>query len=217
MAAGVGAREPHLGVGSDFGGSALPAAARAGLGFSLAVAIAPALRPVVSVVPFPLALALESVRGLPIAVGAAVLVHTALMVGGVVDDLRGARPGATLPVFDAEHTPFGALFGLLVAVAMLLSGAPARLIGALAQLSPSLSLRGVIDVLTASTGIALAVAAPVLGVVLILSVAEALLARAASPAHVSQLLGPLRSVVLLAVLALLFERMQEALLLTLGV
>lgn len=207
---------PTLALVPFFGGTALPAAARAGLGFALAAAIAPALRPVADAQPFALALAIETARGLPVAIGAAVLVHTALMVGGVVDDLRGARAGVSLPVFDSEQTPVAVLFGLLVALALLKSGAPARLVAALATPAPEIGLVGIVRALTASVGIALAVAAPILGLALVLSVAEALLARAASPAHVKDLLSPLRSVALLAVLALALDRIQGALLLALG-
>lgn len=207
---------PTLALVPIFGGSALPAGARAGLGFALAAAIAPALRPVGESEPFALALALETARGLPIAIGAAVLVHTALMVGGVIDDLRGGRASVSLPVFDTEQPPVAVLFGLLVALALLKSGTPARLVAALAAPAPEVGIVGIVHALTASVGIALAVAAPVVGLAVVLSVAEALLARAASPAHVKELLSPLRSIALLAVLALALDRIQGALLLALG-
>lgn len=200
-----------------FGGAALPGPARAGLGVALASAIAPALRPVNLSLPLPMAVAAEVARGLPVALGAAVLVHGALMVGGLVDDLRGARAGSALPVFEGEHTPLGALFGLLIALALLESGAASKLVAMLAQATPHATLLGLVSTLTASVGIALAVAAPILGVAVVLSVAEALFSRAASPAHVSQLLGPLRSIILLGVLALALERIEAALLLALRV
>jgi type III secretory pathway component EscT len=175
--------------------------------------LAPALRPVNPALPLPLALLAEAARGLPVAIGAAVMVHTALMAGGVVDDLRGARAGSSLPVFDAEHTPLGALLGLLVALALLEAGAPAKLVATLAQAAPGGTLPSLVATLSASVGIALAVAAPIVGVAVVLSVAEALFSRAASPAHITQLLVPLRSIALLAVLALALERIQAALLL----
>jgi hypothetical protein len=43
----------------------------------------------------------------------------------------------------------------------------------------------------------------------VLSVAEALIARASVPAHVTALLSPLRGVALLALFALLLDRMLE--------
>ncbi len=204
---------PTLVLVPIFGGSALPAPARAGLGFALAVAVAPALRPVAgSALPLSLQLMAETARGVPIALGAALLVHAALMAGGAVDDLRGQRGAGSLPVFDTEHTPLGGLLGLLVAVFVLQSGGAARLIAALAVDPPAATpLAAIIFKLTACVGLAVAVAAPVAGAAIVTSVAEALLARAASPAHVSHLLAPLRSIVLLAVTALVLERMLAAL------
>jgi hypothetical protein len=51
------------------------------------------------------------------------------------------------------------------------------------------------------------VAAPVLAASVVLDVASALIARAAAPAFVQQLLAPLRSLLLLGITALLLERM----------
>jgi flagellar biosynthetic protein FliR len=204
---------PTLVLVPAFGGSALPAATRAGLGFALAVAIAPALRPVeASSSPWVLELLREAARGTPVAIGAAVLVHTALMAGGAIDDLRGGRETAGLPVFEGEHTPFGAVLGLLVAIALLESGGAARLVAALAVETPAAGSLGVIvGQLSASVSMAVAVAAPVAAAAVVVSVAEALIARAAAPAHVSALLAPLRGVALLAVAALALDRIAEVL------
>ena len=54
---------------------------------------------------------------------------------------------------------------------------------------------------------ALAVAAPMVAVSIIAELANALIARSATPAHVAALLAPLRSIVILVAFALLFERM----------
>ncbi|HEY8946593.1 MAG TPA: flagellar biosynthetic protein FliR, partial [Polyangiaceae bacterium] len=67
---------PSLLLVPAFGGAALPAPARAGLALALALAIAPALRPLdATAVPLGLELAREFARGLPVAIGAALLVH----------------------------------------------------------------------------------------------------------------------------------------------
>ena len=193
-----------------FGGAALPTPTRAGLAAALALAIAPALRPIdaAGALPGALELLAEATRGLPIGIGAALLVHTALMAGGASDDLRGARESAALPIFEGEATPLGAVLGLLVSIALLESGAPARLIAALAQpVLPSTALGVIVTQLTAAVSMALAVAAPVVAVSIVVSVAEALLARAAMPAHTSALLAPLRSLLILIVAALALERM----------
>jgi type III secretory pathway component EscT len=134
------------------------------------------------------------------------------MAGGAIDDLRGARETAALPVFEGEHTPFGAVLGLLVAIALLESGGAARLVAALAVETPAASsLTVIVGQLSASVSMAVAVAAPVAAAAVVVSVAEALIARAAAPAHVSALLAPLRGVALLAVAALALDRIAEVL------
>ncbi|HWA73671.1 MAG TPA: flagellar biosynthetic protein FliR [Polyangiaceae bacterium] len=206
---------PALVLVPAFGGAALPVATRAGLGCALAVAIAPALRPVEPVAsPLALQLLREAARGAPVAISAALLVHTALMAGGVIDDLRGARESGALPVFEGEHTPFGAVLGLLVAIGLLESGGAARLVAALSTDARSVgALTSIVEQLAASVGLAVAVAVPIAAATVVVSVAEALIARAAAPAHVSALLSPLRGVALLAVAALSLDRIAEILLL----
>jgi type III secretory pathway component EscT len=206
---------PALVLVPGFGGSALPAPARAGLGISLAVAIAPALAPRgPGSLPFALELAREAALGLPVALSAALLVYVALMAGGVLDDLRGGREGVTLPVFEGTATPLGALLGLLVIVAFHQMGGPARVVAALAVPVPEASsLAFVMGELARSVGLAVAAATPVIVAAIVLSVAEALVARAATPAHIAGLLAPLRGVALLAVVALVLDRIVEFLVL----
>jgi hypothetical protein len=59
--------------------------------------------------------------------------------------------------------------------------------------------------------VALAIAAPVLAASIVVELASALIARAATPAFIQPLLAPLRSLVLLAVAALALDRMVELL------
>jgi len=61
--------------------------------------------------------------------------------------------------------------------------------------------------LTHAVELALAVAAPIVVVSIIAELSNALLARAATPAHVAALLAPLRSILILIAFALLFEHM----------
>ena len=104
------------------------------------------------------------------------------------------------------------LVGLLVIIAFLEFGGGARVVTALTRLeAPSMSVRSVALGLTASIEIALAAAAPLAAATIVLSVAEGLIARAAVPAHVTALLTPLRGVALLALFALLLERIVEVL------
>jgi flagellar biosynthesis protein FliR len=202
---------PVLIVVPAFGAAAVPAAARAGLGVALAAAIAPSLEPSPeSALPLGLSLLREAALGAPVAFGAAILVYTAVMAGGAVDDLRGARETTSLPVFEGQSSPHGALLGLLVIVAFLEFGGGARVVSALTRLeTPASAWSAVAIRLSASIEVALAAAAPLAVAAIVLSVAEGLIARAAVPAHVTALLSPLRGVALLALFALLLERIVE--------
>jgi flagellar biosynthesis protein FliR len=68
--------------------------------------------------------------------------------------------------------------------------------------TPSIALE-----LAAGIELAVAVATPIVICAIVVEVAGALIARAATPAAIERLLAPIRSVVLLAVLALLLDRM----------
>lgn len=207
---------PALVLVPIFGGSALPAPARAGLGLALALGVAPALGPATgAATALPLELLREVLHGLPVAIGAALLIHSALMAGGAIDDLRGARESSHLPPFDDQQSPLGILFGLLVASAVLQSGGAARLVAALVQpATEANSLLVIARQLSGTIGVAVAVVAPIVAAAVITSLAEALIARAAAPAHVSALLAPLRSIIVLVVAAFALDRIVELLMLT---
>ncbi|HTA89716.1 MAG TPA: flagellar biosynthetic protein FliR [Polyangiaceae bacterium] len=204
---------PALTLVPAFGLTALPAQSRAALGLALAVSIAPALQPASLSAPFGVALLLEAARGLPVALSAAGALWAAGMAGGLTDNLRGARETQSLPVVDDDVSPLGALLSILVALVFLEGGGAARVVAALA-LSPPVShglLWQVAAGLTHSVELALAVASPVVAVSIVAELSNALLTRAATPAHVAALLAPLRSVVILIAFALLFERMTSLL------
>jgi flagellar biosynthetic protein FliR len=198
-----------------FGLSAVPGPTRAALGLSLAACIAPALRAPAELLalPFGAAFAVEFVRGLPIAVLSSLALYTATMAGGLVDNLRGLREAAGLPNVDADATPLGALLAVLTAILFLESGGAVRVAQALAPASLPLGgvLPGLVRNLTHAIEVAVAVAAPLVGASIVLELANALIARAASPAFILPLLAPIRSVALLAVAALLLDRMLELL------
>ncbi|HET7543016.1 MAG TPA: flagellar biosynthetic protein FliR [Polyangiaceae bacterium] len=204
---------PALTVLPAFGLNALPAQTRAALGLALAVSLAPSLQPLQLAAPFGVALLLEAARGLPVAVAASGALWAAGMAGGLVDNVRGARETQSLPVIVEDTSPFGALLSLLVALLFLEGGGAARVVSALAS-NPSVSHGIVWHValgLTHAIELALAVAAPVVAVSIVLELANALIARAATPAHVAALLAPLRSILILVCFALLFERMASLL------
>jgi len=204
---------PALTLVPAFGLTALPAQSRAALGLALAVSIAPGLQPAQLSAPFGVALLLEAARGLPVALSAAGVLWAAGMAGGLTDNLRGARETQALPIVDEDVSPLGALLSLLVALIFLEGGGAARVVAALA--TSSVVSHGVLwqvaAGLTHSVELALAVASPIVAVSIVAELSNALLARSASPAHVAQLLAPLRSVLILIAFALLFERMTSLL------
>lgn len=197
-----------------FGLRALPAPARAALGLSVAACIAPALTPIASTskLPWPVLLLQQMALGLPVALVAAVGIWTLVMVGGVVDDLRGARAESSVAVLESPIGPTGVLMGLLGCWLFLQSGGPARIAEALIR--PSLEFKqpllGAAIHLTQGIQIALAVAAPLIAASLVLQLASALVTRAANPAHLQPVLEPLKSLALLGILALLLDRLLAA-------
>ena len=68
-------------------------------------------------------------------------------------------------------------------------------------------MAGVAHKLSGSIALALALGAPLLAASFVLELASALIARAASPAQLQALLAPLRGLAILAVFALVFERL----------
>jgi len=203
---------PSVALIPAFGLRALPAPARAVLAIALALSVAPALAAVPdSGLPWPVALGVEVAKGVPIALVASISMWVAGMAGGAVDDLRGGRSSLELPHVERGTTPMGALLALLTALAFLESGGPARVAALLAR--PDLAFAGPLgraaENLAGGIQLAVAVAMPVLVASVVLEVAGALVARAASPAFIQPLLAPLRSLLLLGIAALVMERMLE--------
>jgi flagellar biosynthesis protein FliR len=197
-----------------FGLRALPTPARIALGLSLAAGIAPALGPAAAQGrPWLVLFVVELARGLPVALTASTALWAASMAGGLVDDLRGARESSGLPNVDPGSGPTGALLAMLVAIAFLESGGPARVASVLADPALGFSdpLARAAANLSGGIELAVAVAAPVVAASIVIGVASSLIVRAASPAYVEPLLAPLRSLVVLAVAALVLDRMLELL------
>jgi type III secretory pathway component EscT len=202
---------PTLVIVPAFGLRALPASGRAAMALLLAATVAPALTPPAAGEFWAGSLLTEVLVGLPVAVGAAVPIWVATMTGGLLDVARGASgDGPALPVVEGKASPLGVLFSLLASVAFLASGGPARVALALAE-APSHDpmgpfLRTVATLASAAT-IATAVAAPVLAAGLLLEVVIALAGRVATPLTIAPALSPLKGLAVLAVVALLAERM----------
>jgi type III secretory pathway component EscT len=197
-----------------FGLAAVALPIRVGLAAAFAATIVPALgaRPAPDA-PFLLGLARELSVGLPVALSVAVLSWTAIMAGAVADDLRGARETVALPTFEEPAPPVAALLGLFVAIAFLETGGAARAVGLLAEAGGGFGLNAVVTILAGSMRVALSIAAPFVAGSLLIELAGALIARAANPAHVLPLLAPLRSLALLAIVWIAFDRVAELLVL----
>lgn len=205
-----------------FGLRALPASARAVVGLGLAAVIAPAVvaaspagaAAASASVPWVIRALGEIVLGIPVALAAAIPLWSATMAGGLVDGLRGSADGQGLAVVEDRPSSFGVLLSLLASTLFLSSGGPARVAGALARAPVDVSSSGVGGVfraaaqdLVAGIGVALAVGAPLLAAAVVLELAFALVARASSPAQVHSLLAPLRAIGLLAIAAVVLDRL----------
>lgn len=202
---------PTITLVPAFGLRALPAPAKGVLGLALAASIFPALAPVVishRTTPWFL-LALEQiVLGLPIALAAAIPLWAATMAGGLVDVLRGSADGQGLATVEGRPSSFGVLLSLFASVVFLATGGASRAAGALATYElPANPLLGAAHDIVAGVGLAVAIGGPLLAAAVVLEVAFALIARAASPAQVHALLAPLRAMGLLAIVAIVMERL----------
>lgn len=208
---------PTLAIVPAFGLRALPVAARGILGIALAAGIYPALVPVAAQAPASepwVLLAFEQILvGLPVALAAAIPLWAATMAGGLVDSLRGAQDGAGLAVVEgSKATPIAILLSLLASIVFLSTGGPARVATSLASATlADHPLLGAAQAITGGIGIAIAVAAPLLAAAVVLEIAFALIARAAAPSQVHALLAPLRALGLLAVIAIVLDRVVDVL------
>ena len=194
-----------------FGLRALPAPARGILGLALAAAISLAVVPIVvaqRATPWFL-LALEQiVLGLPVALAAAIPLWAATMAGGLVDVLRGSPEGPGLAPVEGKAGSFGVLLSLFASVVFLATGGASRAAGALATYElPSNPLVLAAHDIVAGVGLAIALGGPLLAAAVVLELAFALIARAATPAQVHALLAPLRALGLLAIVAVVMERL----------
>jgi type III secretory pathway component EscT len=157
----------------------------------------------------------EVLRGLPVALAAAVPLWAATMVGGVADALRGAQDTTTAPTVEGRASPLGVPMSLLACTLFLRTGGPARIATALAFDSSidagKQPLLAIAADLSGGISLATALGAPLLAAAVVVEIAAALIARAASPAQVHALLAPLRALGTLTVLAIVFDRLTSAL------
>ena len=213
-ALGFARATPAVTLVPAFGLGAVPPPTRLVLGLSFGLCIAPALTGRVSDADLlVVALGREALVGLPVALLAALAIYVATMAGGLVDDLRGGRESVTLPALSEQLPPVAVLFGLLASLAFLETGGAARVAAALSSpiLSAHFSWSKVAQAFASSVDLAFAIAAPLVVASVVLETASALVARAATPAFIGPVLAPLKSIAILGVLALVFERLSELL------
>lgn len=202
---------PTITIVPAFGLRALPTSARGVMALALAAGIYPALLPVVTThrsSPW-LLLALEQiVLGLPVALAAAIPLWAATMAGGLVDVLRGSPEGAGLATVEGRPSSFGVLLSLFASAVFLSTGGAARTAAALATYTlPSHPLLAAAHDIVAGVGLAVSIGGPLLAAAVVLELTFAMIARAASPAQIHALLAPLRALGLLAVVAIVMERL----------
>jgi type III secretory pathway component EscT len=193
-----------------FGLKALPAPARVVIALALAGTIYPALLPIVDTtpqVPWALAAVFEVLRGLPVAIAAAIPLWAATMAGGLVDTLRGAQDAAQVPIVEGRATPLGVPFAILASTLFLSTGGPSRIALALATRPIAAHpLAAAAQDLAGGIGLAVSIGGPLLAAALVLEIAGAVIARASSPAQVHGLLAPLRALALLGIVGVVLDR-----------
>jgi flagellar biosynthetic protein FliR len=204
-----------------FGLRALPAPARALLALAMAAVIFPAVAGAdpgaagmwrASALVWLLHALVEVARGLPVAIAAAVPLWAATMAGGVADALRGSNDAPTVPVVEGRATPTGVPMSLLASAIFLTTGGPSRVARALASDAGfAHPVVAAVRNIAEGTSVAVALGGPLLAASVVIEIAGALIARAASPAQVHAILAPIRALVALAVLALVFGRLEAAL------
>lgn len=192
-----------------FGLRALPVPSRILIALALMASSAPTLGTLPAGEPWILALPRELLRGLPVAVGAATTLWTASMAGNLLDTLL-ARPPATVDLAgtDGQSSHFGALLSLGASISFFALGGPARLAAALAEQQPAFeqTLRSVALGLARGIGVAILLGAPLIVLSAFFDLFHAIVTRASRGLPMSSIVVPGRTLVLLASLALLLER-----------
>jgi type III secretory pathway component EscT len=200
---------PTVALVPAFGLRALPATVRGVLGLMLALCIFPATAGAAAHGDQPWAvLAVENVvRGIPLALAAAIPLWAATMAGGVVDSLRGAQDTLSFVTIEGRATPLGVPFAMLASILFLQGGGPARIALSLATHDvPAHPIVAASHDLVGGIGMAVALAGPLLAAAVVLEIAGALVSRASSPAQVHTLIAPLRTLALVGLTALVMER-----------
>lgn len=198
-----------------FGLRALPAPARPVMALAMGASILPSVVPAAasSREPWIVLAVVEAARGLPVAIAAAVPLWAATMTGGLADALRGAPESVSMPTVEQPQqgqgrtSPLGVLMSLLACSIFLATGGPARIALALARpAAGEAPIRAAADTLVSGITLAVALGGPLLAASVVIEVAAALLARATSPTQIAAVVAPFRTLAILAVFAVLLDR-----------
>jgi type III secretory pathway component EscT len=193
-----------------FGLRAVAAPARPMMALALAASVVPALAPVVAepARPWLVQAVVEAARGVPVALAAAIPLWAATMAGGLADTLRGAQDAPDMPTVEGRASPLGVLLSLLACATFLATGGPSRVALSLAH-PPAVDapLQGAMEALVAGIGLAVALGGPLLVAAVAVEVAASLVTRATAPTQVAAFIAPVRALALLAVVAIVLERL----------
>jgi len=198
---------PSMLIVPAFGLRAVPAGARLALALCLGVGVSPALADS-DAVPFGLAVTLQALRGMPVAVTAAAALWAASMAGGLIDEFGHGRERSQLPLAPTQGGAASTLFAMVAAIAFLETGGPSRIVAALSRPSETvggLSTQVVRDLL-AGVQVAVAVAVPFLVASVFFDVVTNLIARTVQATSLQSLWSPLRSLFFLLLLAAMLDR-----------
>jgi len=209
---------PAVAIVPALGLRALPGPARAAIALGLAASVYPAFAGAIApaigggAAPWPLLALGEIVAGVPVAIAAAIPLWAATMAGGVVDALRGAQDGASFVAVEGRATPLGVLFSLLASCLFFASGGPSRVALALAARDlPAHPIARAAHDIAGGVSVAIAIGAPLLAAAIVLEVAAALVARAATPAQVQAVVAPWKALGLLAIAGVVLDRIAAVL------
>jgi flagellar biosynthesis protein FliR len=208
---------PSVTLVPAFGARFLPVQARAVLGLGLAAMLVPAMGETVAGAPYWASFGSDFLSGVPVALTASATLWATAMAGGLFDDIRGASQSQVSLLSEAP-TPMGTLLALFACVGFLQLGGVEQIVMALAAPEPSASVAWLraTQQLVAGIHVAFALAAPFMVASVVLDVAGALVARAAAPGSIQNLLTPLRSLALLATFALVLRALLRTILQLVG-
>jgi type III secretory pathway component EscT len=204
---GVARVLPSMILVPAFGLRAAPGAARVGLALMLGACIAPALSNS-DALPFGLALTLEALRGLPVAISAAATLWAASMAGGLIDELRRGREMSPVPLVSAESGVANILLTLVAALAFLQTGRATRIGSALLR-EPDVAgglLANVVRDLLSGVELAIATAVPFVVASVLVDVLSSLAMRSVPAPSLRSIWAPVRSLVFLLLLAAILDR-----------